>query len=220
MGFVLHFSGYHHTHGCPPWAAPEFWEDPTLRTHLIATAFILLLALSASGADNATDAGAVRLAGNASYQSMSGDLYKSYYGYDENQSRIGVSLAIESFSARGVSQGLTFAVLSNTYGSYRLTDYAIGARFSFYLVHTADRDLKGRFLPFLRLFFDYQEGESLPEDNYRFTGGLQFGFDAMLTEAVALELGARWRTEKRSGSSDYSGGSAIDFQAGLAYFLF
>ena len=158
------------------------------------------------------------MSGGGYYQSYSGELYDTYLG---DRSDFAVSLSFDAFSGRGVSQGVTFSLLSRGYGWYRLTDYAVGLRFTYYLAKATNGDLKGRFLPFLRLFGEFQDGDTWYGSHYLITGGLQFGFDAMLSDAIAVEMGARWRAETLRGGSKFLRRIGLGIhRSESAYFLF
>jgi hypothetical protein len=186
-----------------------------LKTYQITAAIVLLLFLSASGAEYATDKNSAKLSGRCSFALASGELYEIG---ESSVTHLLLSIHIAGFERRGLGLGLTIEYegkYDNNQGDNQ-TLLTFGPDITAYpFKMNGSAGLSGSVLPYVS--FGVLSTQPLGSERKVVSGRIALGGDCMLSESVALDISIQGERLWRSGAT---AGYAVSVLAGLAYHVF
>jgi opacity protein-like surface antigen len=165
-----------------------------MKTAMSLMVIVLLLAASASAADNPVDKGSLTVGGSAFFWMQSGDAYEN--GDGDPYITIAFTPSLGYYVSPGLLIGGEFSFLRQSQGDYSRSDLTLGPVIGYYFGSDRLRaEAKGAVYPFIQGFFNY--GHQSVDYGWmdgsasliRFGG--QFGVVMMVSNAVGLDLSIR-----------------------------
>ena len=184
-------------------------------------AILTLIGVPAMGQYSPISTGSMILSGNIYFQSQSGDLYESTI--HDPVITVGAVPSVGYFVAPGVLLGANMLFSHMSQGGNHVTAIGFGPMVGYYYdINPMKETIRGSIYPYVVAFMDYQHVDLL-SDEYSFSElGGKIGLAAMMSESVALDLGARLSSVSRKMEDDPESvnGAIVWVGAGITAFIY
>lgn len=192
-----------------------------MRYLMLYLAALLIIVGGAFAQNSPIDKGSFMLTGQASYTSLGGDLADELFG--ESMNLIIINPGIGYFISEGFMIGGDVAILSASWGEDEDVSFlGFGPTIGYYFNTGQTRTkIKGAFYPYIKGFFQMQSISLYDADASNFMFGGKVGFDAMLTNSVAIDAGITFSklSFDPDGPAKSVSGNILSIGAGLTQFI-
>jgi len=184
-------------------------------------AILTLIGVPAMGQYSPISTGSMILSGNIYFQSQSGDLYESTI--HDPVITVGAVPSVGYFVAPGVLLGANMLFSHMSQGGNHVTAIGFGPMVGyFYDINPMREEIRGSLYPYILAFADYGHFDLEGSGYSLFNIGGKVGLAAMISESVALDLGARLTSvsRKMEDAPESVKGAIIWVGAGISAFIY
>ena len=194
-----------------------------MRTRSIVCCALLLLGTAAFGADGPVAKGSMLLSGGLSFTMQSGDLYENDDG--DAFTTLAFTPGFGYFVSPGLMVGANVNYLKMSQGDNSASVTSFGPMVTYYFgANNGRTEFKGTVYPYLgalAAFGSSDDGDDESDDDPSITTfGFKGGIVYMMSNAVGLDAGVHYSSDKWSIDDESASGSTIQIAVGITACVF